>query len=147
MGHLSVRHAGADVFWMKPLDFDFGEVQPEDMVLLDLSGNVLAGNRQFAIHAEMYRHRPEVLSVLHTYPPFATALDVEFHAVNNQGAAVLAPRIPRFTDHTDLIWTQAQGAALVAAMGGVRALLLRTTASWSHRQAWKRPWSLRFSSR
>lgn len=132
MGHLSVRRAGADVFWMKPLDLDFGEVRPEDMVLLDFDGKLLAGNRprhsEYAIHAEMYRYRPDVRSVLHTHPPFATALsalDVEFHAVNNQGAAVLAPHIPRFTEHTDLIWTREQGESLVTAMRDARSLLLR----------------------
>ena len=43
-GHVSHRLPGADAFWMKPSAMGLDEVTPETLILLDLDGNVLAGD-------------------------------------------------------------------------------------------------------
>lgn len=50
---------------------------PEDMVVVDIDGTVIEGNRgpssDTASHLYVYRHRPDVSSVIHTHSDFATA--------------------------------------------------------------------------
>ena len=57
-------------------------VTPENLVVLDLEGNLIDGEigatnaEVIQMHAVVYRERPEVGSVLHTHSPFATAFAV-----------------------------------------------------------------------
>ncbi|HVA24924.1 MAG TPA: class II aldolase/adducin family protein [Chloroflexota bacterium] len=50
---------------------------PEDLALVDFDGRVLDGSLQpvaaeiVAMHAVIYRERPDVHSVIHTYSPLA----------------------------------------------------------------------------
>ncbi len=57
-----------------------GFMKPEDMVIVDLEGNQLAGKRratsEVRIHLFVYRHRPDVHAVVHVHPPHATAFAV-----------------------------------------------------------------------
>ncbi len=55
----------------------FGDVRPEDFLLVDLDGNVLEGegkpSKELFFHLAVYRRRPEVGAVLHGHSPYATA--------------------------------------------------------------------------
>jgi L-fuculose-phosphate aldolase len=59
-----------------------GRLEPDDLLLLDLRGNVIsaASNRkpssETPMHLEVYRQRPDVRAVIHAHPVFATALTV-----------------------------------------------------------------------
>ncbi|CAN5313227.1 class II aldolase/adducin family protein [soil metagenome] len=57
-----------------------GFMKPDDMVIMDLQGNQLAGARKATseakIHLYIYQQRPDVHSVVHVHPPHATAFAI-----------------------------------------------------------------------
>jgi L-ribulose-5-phosphate 4-epimerase len=80
-GNMSLRLPGTDTFLMTGVS-SFTQVRPDQLVVLDLQGNLVEGEIEarnaevIQMHAVVYRERPEVGSVLHTHSPFATAFAV-----------------------------------------------------------------------
>jgi len=80
-GNMSLRLPGTDMFLMTGVS-SFTAVQADQLVVLDLQGNLVEGEIEarnaevIQMHAVVYRERPEVGSVLHTHSPFATAFAV-----------------------------------------------------------------------
>jgi L-ribulose-5-phosphate 4-epimerase len=66
-----------DLFVIKPSGVSYDDLKPDDMVVCDLDGNVVAGSRKpssdTAAHAYVYRNMPEVGGVVHTHSNYATA--------------------------------------------------------------------------
>ena len=62
---------------IKPSGVDYDVMKPEDMVVVDLQGNVIDGNLKPSsdtpTHLAIYRAWPEVGGVVHTHSTFATA--------------------------------------------------------------------------
>ncbi len=60
-----------------------GFMKPEDMILVDLEGNQVAGHRKLTseirIHLYIYQERPDLRSVIHVHPPHATAFALTRH--------------------------------------------------------------------
>jgi L-fuculose-phosphate aldolase len=129
-GHVSARLPGADSFWMKPAGLGLEEVGDEDLILVDLDGAVLAGSRarhrEFPLHSEVMRARPDVNAVVHTHPRHGVALPargLRFGMVG-QDAHFFAPGVPVFDEFAHLVTTGADGAAVARALGGSRAVFL-----------------------
>ena len=85
-GNMSLRLPGTDTFLMTGVS-SFTQVKAEQLVVLDLQGNLVEGEIEarnaevIQMHAVVYRERPEVGSVLHTHSPFATAFAVASRAL------------------------------------------------------------------
>jgi L-ribulose-5-phosphate 4-epimerase len=66
-----------DLFVIKPSGVSYDSLKPDDMVICDLDGNVVAGSQKpssdTAAHAYVYRNMPEVGGVVHTHSNYATA--------------------------------------------------------------------------
>src|SRR6478672_6508994 len=77
LGHVSARSADGRHVLMKPNGLGLEEVRPEDVLVLDLEGTRLAGegpvHLEYVLHTEIYKARPDVGSVVHSHPPYATA--------------------------------------------------------------------------
>lgn len=62
---------------IKPSGVDYDVMKPEDMVVVDLTGNVIEGqlkpSSDTPTHLAIYRAWPEVGGVVHTHSTFATA--------------------------------------------------------------------------
>ena len=62
---------------IKPSGVKFEDLRPEQMVVVDLDGNVIEGDLKpssdTASHLYIYRHMPEVNGVVHTHSNYATA--------------------------------------------------------------------------
>lgn len=75
-GNLSVYLPEAHAMLISPSGIPYFETKPEDIVLMDLQGNILEGNRkpssEYDLHSIFYRNRPEVRSVVHTHSEYAT---------------------------------------------------------------------------
>ena len=75
-GNLSVR-LDEDRLLVTPTGMSKGLVRRADMVMVDLSGHLLAGTRQvtseISMHLAVYARRPDVRAVIHSHPPIATA--------------------------------------------------------------------------
>jgi L-ribulose-5-phosphate 4-epimerase len=76
-GNVSARVPGADLLVIKPSGVDYDELTPDAMVVTDLHGTLVDGERlpssDTAAHAYVYRHVPEVGGVVHTHSTYATA--------------------------------------------------------------------------
>jgi L-ribulose-5-phosphate 4-epimerase len=68
---------GSDLLVIKPSGVTYDELTPEAMVVCDLDGNLVEGDRSpssdTAAHAYVYRNMPEVGGVVHTHSTYATA--------------------------------------------------------------------------
>src|SRR5512143_1390940 len=76
-GNVSGRDPGSGLVVIKPSGIRYDDLTAEDMVVVDLDGGVAEGGLEpssdtFA-HVYVYRHRPEILGVVHTHSTFATA--------------------------------------------------------------------------
>lgn len=69
-----------------PTGISKGMMRPEDLIVCDLDGRKLHGERErtseMAMHLTIYRMRPDVHSVLHAHPPVATGFAVAGRALN-----------------------------------------------------------------
>jgi L-ribulose-5-phosphate 4-epimerase len=76
-GNVSARVPGHDLLVIKPSGVGYDELSPEAMVVTDLEGNLVDGERSpssdTAAHAYVYAHLPEVGGVVHTHSTYATA--------------------------------------------------------------------------
>ena len=76
-GNVSQRLTTADLFVIKPSGVSYDDLTPESMVVCDLDGNLVDGDRSpssdTAAHAYVYKHMPEVGGVVHTHSTYATA--------------------------------------------------------------------------
>lgn len=74
-GNISVRCG--DRLIMTPSGVSKGRMTPDMLLVTDLEGNVLEGNRhptsEGKMHLAVYRHRPDVNAVVHAHPPVSTA--------------------------------------------------------------------------
>lgn len=84
LGHVSARIPGTDRIVIKPKHSptirSLGSLGPEDMLIIDLDGHVVAGHdrppAEACIHTEIYRTRPDVTAVVHTHQPSSTLLGI-----------------------------------------------------------------------
>jgi L-ribulose-5-phosphate 4-epimerase len=76
-GNVSARVPGRDLLVIKPSGVGYDELTPEAMVITDLEGNLVDGDRSpssdTAAHAYVYKHMQEVGGVVHTHSTYATA--------------------------------------------------------------------------
>ena len=80
-GNISGRVPGADAFVIKPSGVSYDDLSPENMIVCDLDGVIVANtpgserepSSDTAAHAYVYRNMPEVGGVVHTHSPYATA--------------------------------------------------------------------------
>jgi len=76
-GNVSARTPEGDVL-VTPSGIDYEELEPGDVVLVDLEGEILEGSlgpsTETPMHTGIYRVRPEVGAVVHTHSVFATTL-------------------------------------------------------------------------
>lgn len=131
-GHVSVRVPGDPThFYMKPHSFGFDEITPGNIVICDLEGEKVAGggrkHSEVYIHSEIFKARPDVMSVIHTHPVHAVAWSATGRPLQpiSQPAITFADGVPYYTETVDLIRTQAMGAAVARALGPHKAVLMR----------------------
>lgn len=76
-GNLSFR-LDNDTVLIKPAKKEFCMLEPEDFVRVDLEGRKVSGQEnpssEYSLHINIYKHRGDANSVIHTHPDFVTAL-------------------------------------------------------------------------
>ena len=86
-GNVSARDAGTGLVAITPSSLPYDTLEPGDIVVVDLSGKAvdLSGkaiegthrpSSETPMHTAVYRARPDVLAVMHTHSPHATAFGV-----------------------------------------------------------------------
>jgi ribulose-5-phosphate 4-epimerase/fuculose-1-phosphate aldolase len=129
-GHVSARIPGTDRVLIQPRDTSRLALTADDLLVVDLDGNVLEGNApapaETALHTSVYRARPDAQTVCHGHPPFSTlfsVVDRPLLAVRNF-AYRFANGVPVHSDTTH-IRSMAQGRAVTQTLGDRRVCLLR----------------------
>jgi L-fuculose-phosphate aldolase len=131
-GHISVRLPdNPALFFMKPHSVGLDEITVENLLTIDLDGNVTAGtarrHSEVFIHSEIYKARPDVSSVIHTHPPYSVALSASGRPLRccSQPGALFYDALGVYDDTIALIRSPAMGKGVAAALGPHRAVLLR----------------------
>jgi L-fuculose-phosphate aldolase len=77
-GNVSVRVE--DHVVITPSSIHYTEMSSDDMLVLDMDGNVIEGNKnpsiEFKMHLELYNTRQDVKAVVHTHSVYASAMAV-----------------------------------------------------------------------
>jgi autoinducer 2 (AI-2) kinase len=77
-GNISARIPGTDIIWITPSNMFKGGLSADDLILVDLDGNMVEGRTRPSIeaplHTGIYRAREDVLAVIHSHAPYATAI-------------------------------------------------------------------------
>ena len=78
-GNISVRVADNELI-ITPTGVSKGYMEVEDMIKVDLDGNILSGikkpSSEIKMHLAVYKNRPDVKAVCHAHPQKATAFAV-----------------------------------------------------------------------
>lgn len=76
-GNVSARDPDAGLVVIKPSGVKFPDLRPENMVVVDIDGNIIEGDYKAssdtASHCYIYRHMPQVNGIVHTHSRYATA--------------------------------------------------------------------------
>ena len=84
-GNISAR-LGPDRLLITPSGLHKGLLEPDQMLIVDLEGNVVRGGygrsahlkptSELPMHLEAYRQRPDIEAVVHAHPPITVALSI-----------------------------------------------------------------------
>jgi L-fuculose-phosphate aldolase len=127
-GNIAVR-LGAGRVLVTPSGASKGDLSPEDLVEVDLSGGRTRGgaraSSELDMHLTILRHRPDVGAVVHAHPPVATGFGVAGEAFDDCVLPELVaevgwvPLVPYGTPGTPEL-----GERLIPFLSGHDALLL-----------------------
>jgi len=78
-GNLAIR-VGSDIALCTPTSVSKGHMKPEDMCLVDLEGNQLAGTKkrtsEILMHLQIMQRQPRAVATVHCHPPYSTGFAV-----------------------------------------------------------------------
>jgi len=76
-GNVSGRDPKTDLVVIKPSGVPYDKLLPDNLVVVDLNGNIIEGDLKpsvdMATHLYIYKHMPDVMSVIHTHSTYASA--------------------------------------------------------------------------
>lgn len=76
-GNVSGIHRKSGYLVIKPSGVDYDKLKPEDMVVVDLLGNIIEGSYRPSsdtpTHIELYKKYNEIGGIVHTHSPIATS--------------------------------------------------------------------------
>ena len=77
-GNISIYDPATRFYAITPSGIDYFEMEAEDVVVLDLKGNIIEGKRkassEVALHRIMYENRSDLKAVVHTHSTYCTVL-------------------------------------------------------------------------
>ena len=131
-GHISMRLPdNPKLFFMKPHSVGLDEITMQNILTIDLEGNVVAGtsrrHSEVYIHSEILKARPDLNCVIHVHSPNSVALSGIGRPMRaySQPGALFCGEIGLYTDTIALIRSHAMGAGVAKALGPHRAVLLK----------------------
>lgn len=79
-GNISARDAASGYVAITPSGMDYEKVKPEDIAVVSMDGEIVEGDRRPSVekplHLAFYHRLPDVLAVVHTHAPYATAISM-----------------------------------------------------------------------
>jgi len=130
-GHVSAR-LGENRMLIKPRPVSWWKLAPDDLIVMDFQGLPDHSSvREWPIHAQIYRARPDVTCVMHTHPDASTlmaALGIEVEPLN-QDCAGFSGRLPVYDNRAISISTPELGCQVARTLGNQRVVLLKNHGS------------------
>ena len=131
-GHISFRLPdNPGLFFMKAHSIGLDEITMQNILTIDLEGNVVAGtarrHSEVYIHSEIFKARPDINCVIHTHPTYTIALSATGRPLKcySQTGALFYDALGTYDDTINLIRTHAMGAGVARALGRGRGVLLK----------------------
>ena len=76
-GNFSIRDQKTGYVCITPSGIDYQDLQPQDIVVIDIEGKIIEGAKRPSVetpmHCHIYKKRPDVFGICHTHSTFATA--------------------------------------------------------------------------
>ncbi|MEO8644579.1 aldolase [Pseudomonas sp.] len=128
-GQITLREADG-TFLTSPLAYGFDEIEASSIIRINDRMEVLEGsgapNPAIRFHMWIYRQRPEVNSIIHTHPPYVSALSMTGHplAVAHMDATPFHDDCAFLSEWPGLPIADYEGEVISAALGIKRSILL-----------------------
>lgn len=114
-GNISCRIPGENAIFIKGSGSAFSDMTEEDVVKIDLDGNMLEGTKQFSkewrFHAGIYKIRQDVNVVIHVHPPYATAI-----AANHEELPLVTNHAKVYLKNVPTIGIASSGSEMLAGL-------------------------------
>lgn len=129
-GNASGRDPETNLVVIKPSGVNFDDMTPEDLVVVDLDGNVVEGSLRPSVdtgsHLYVYRHRDDIHGIVHTHSRFATTFAIrgESIPVHTTTAAALFGGVIPVSDFAT-IGEEDIGREIVEKIGEGQVILMR----------------------
>ena len=79
-GNISARVEGESCIAITPSGVDYDNIEPEEIVIMDLDGNIVFGDKkpsiEYNLHIEVYKNRQDINSIVHTHSTYCTAMAI-----------------------------------------------------------------------
>ncbi len=79
-GNISIYDPETGYMAISPSGIGYFETRPEDVVVMDLHGNTIEGDRapssEYGLHTVIYENKPEARAAVHTHSPYCTTFAV-----------------------------------------------------------------------
>ncbi len=77
-GNISIYDPSTGYMVIGPSGIPYADTRPEDVVVMDLNGNIVEGMRkpssEFGLHGGIYRRRPDLHALVHAHSVYCTTL-------------------------------------------------------------------------
>ncbi|KAG9229818.1 class II aldolase/adducin N-terminal [Amylocarpus encephaloides] len=135
-GHISVRDPEHhDAFWTNPIGIHFGQLTVSDMILVNLDGEVIGGNRSmppnstgFLIHGAIHKARPDVHAVCHAHSTYGKAWSVfrkRSEMLTQDTCKFWGDSQSVYNAHGGVVLGEKEGVKITEALGPAKGGILR----------------------
>ena len=132
-GHITARDPEYhDRFWVAPIGPWFGHIRVSDLVLVDHDGNILAGDGPIkqagiAIHSEIHKARPDVVSAAHSHSLYGKAWSTLGRLLDpiTQDSCFFHEQHVLFEVYSGIVLDASEGERIALALGDKRAAILQ----------------------
>jgi L-fuculose-phosphate aldolase len=131
-GHVSIRDPeNPERFFMKPHSLGFEEITMDNIVICDLDGQKIGGggrrHSEVFIHSEILRARPDLNSVIHSHPKYATiwCSSMRPWRIVSQACVAFADGLGFYQDTVNLIRSPETGRGVANALGDRKVVMMR----------------------
>ena len=137
-GNISMRAGDqGEHIILTPSRVDYDAMVPEDLVVIDLEGNIIEGTRnptsEKEVHRRIYVKRPDINAIIHTHSPKAMAcsvLDVRhIPCMVDEMPQLIGGHLPLTKEYVETSQHANLGRAAAAAIGDCNGVLLRNHGS------------------
>jgi len=123
----------AEQMLISPGDTHWSQVRASNLTLMGPQAEVISGpeanGAAWIIHYPVHRARPEALCIMHTHPPYATALGMrknwKLDTRSSQAAAIFHGDVAYFDTYDGILREAEEGERMAEALGDKRILMLR----------------------